>query len=186
MTAESTLSSGEHRMQSAIEVLKRELGAIRAGRASPALVERIQVDYFGTPTPIQQMASVSVPEPRTLVITPWDKTQVSAIAKAIQKSDLGIMPSTDANLVRLVLPAVTEDRRKDLVKQVHKRAEESKVSIRNVRRDAQDELKKLQKDQHLSEDDVKRAQERLQKLTDQYISETDHTAQAKEKEILEV
>jgi len=173
-------------MQSAIEVLKRELGSIRAGRASPVLVERIQVDYFGTATPIQQMASVSVPEPRVLLIQPWDKTQISPIAKAIQKSDLGITPSTDANVVRLVLPPLTEDRRKDLVKQVHKRSEEAKVSIRNVRRDAQDELKKLQKDQHVSEDEVKRAQERLQKLTDQYIAETDQTAQAKEREILEV
>ncbi len=183
---DKVLSSCEHRMHTAVDILKRELASIRAGRASPALVERLQVDYFGTPTPLAQLATVSVPEPRMLLIQPWDKTQVNAIAKAIQKSDLGLNPSTDSNVVRLVLPPLTEERRKELVKQVHKRAEEAKVAIRNCRRDAQDELKKLQKEQHLSEDEVKRAQERLQKLTDAAIAQVDEAAQRKEREVLEV
>ncbi len=173
-------------MHSAIEVLKRELGSIRTGRASPALVERLQLDYFGTLTPLNALATVSVPEPRVLLIQPWDKTQVGAIAKLIQKSDLGLMPSSDSNAVRLVIPPLNEERRKDLVKQVHKRTEEAKVAIRNCRRDSQDELKKLQKDQHVSEDQVRRAQERLQKLTDSSIQQADEAAQRKEREVLEV
>jgi len=173
-------------MHAAIEVLKRELGGIRAGRASPTLVERITVDYYGTATPLSQVANVSVPEPRVLLIQPWDKTLVSAVSKAIQKSDLGITPSTDANAVRLAIPPLTEERRRDLVKQVHKRAEEAKIAIRNCRRDAQEDLKKLQKDQHLSEDDVKRAQERLQKLTDSMIGQVDDATHRKEREVQEV
>jgi ribosome recycling factor len=173
-------------MHAAIEVLKRELGGIRAGRASPTLVERITVDYYGTATPLSQVANVSVPEPRVLLIQPWDKTLVGAVSKAIQKSDLGITPSTDANAVRLAIPPLTEERRRDLVKQVHKRAEEAKIAIRNCRRDAQEDLKKLQKDQHLSEDDVKRAQERLQKLTDSMIGQVDDATHRKEREVQEV
>src|SRR5437763_17005228 len=148
---DKALGSWEHRMHTAIDVLKRELGSIRAGRASPTLLERVQVDYYGTPTAISALASVSVPDPRTLLIQPWDKTQVNAIAKAIQKSDLGITPNTDSTGVRLVIPPLNEERRRDLVKQVHKRAEEAKVAIRNCRRDALEDLKRMQKDQHLSE-----------------------------------
>lgn len=183
---EDVLKSCEHRMQQAVEVLKRELGTIRTGRASPSLVERLQVDYFGTPTPLSAMATLSVPEPRMLIIQPWDKSQVNVIAKAIQKSDLGITPNVDGTAVRLIIPALTEQRRKDLVKQVHKRAEEAKVAIRNCRRDGQDDLKKLQRDQHVSEDDVKRAQDRLQRLTDQHIALADDTSHRKEREVMEV
>jgi ribosome recycling factor len=183
---DGVISSCEHRMHTAIDVLKRELGGIRAGRANPTLVERITVEYYGTATPLSQLATVSVPEPRVLVIQPWDKTQVGAVAKAIQKSDLGITPSSDANVVRLVIPPLTEERRRELVKQVHRRAEEAKVAIRNCRRDAQEDLRKLQKEQHLSEDDVKRSQERLQKLTDGMIAQVDDTAARKEREVQEV
>ena len=183
---DKALGSCEHRMHTAIEVLKRELGSIRAGRASPALLDRVQVDYYGSPTAISAMATVSVPDPRTLLIQPWDKTQVNTIVKAIQKSDLGITPNSDSSGIRLTIPPLNEERRRDLVKQVHKRAEEAKVAIRNCRRDALDELKKLQKDQHLSEDEVKRAEQRLQKLTDQMIAQTDQEALRKEREVLEV
>ena len=173
-------------MHTAVDVLKGELASIRTGRASPALLDRLQVDYFGTPTPISAMATVSVPDARLLLIQPWDKTQVNVIAKAIQKSDLGLTPSTDGTAVRLVIPPLNEERRRELVKQVHRRAEESKVAIRNCRRDAQGELKKLQKDQHVSEDEVKRALDRLQKLTDAAIAQADEAAQRKEREVLEV
>jgi ribosome recycling factor len=173
-------------MQTAIDVLKRELSAVRTGRASPALVERLQIDYYGTPTPLNSLATVSVPEPRVLLIKPWDRSQVGVIAKAIQKSDLGLTPSTDVDAVRLTIPALNEERRRDLVKQVHKRAEEAKVAIRNCRRDAVDDLKKLQKDQHVPEDQVRRGTERLQKLTDSNIVAVDETAQRKEREVLEV
>jgi ribosome recycling factor len=183
---DDVIGSCEHRMQTAIDVLKRELGAIRTGRASPALVERLQIDYYGTPTPLNSLATVSVPEARVLLIKPWDRSQVGVIAKAIQKSDLGLTPSTDVDAVRLTIPSLNEERRRDLVKQVHKRAEEAKVAIRNCRRDAVDDLKKLQKDQHVPEDQVRRGTERLQKLTDSSIVSVDETAQRKEREVLEV
>jgi ribosome recycling factor len=183
---DKALGSCEHRMHTAIDVLKRELGSIRAGRASPALLDRVQVDYYGSPTAISAMATVSVPDPRTLLIQPWDKTQINAIAKAIQKSDLGITPNSDSSGIRLAIPQLNEERRRELVRQVHKRAEEAKVAIRNCRRDALDELKKFQRDQHLSEDEVRRAEQRLQKLTDQMIAQTDQEALRKEREVLEV
>ena len=172
--------------QTAIDVLKRELGSIRAGRASPALLDRVQVDYYGAPTAISAMATVSVPDPRTLLIQPWDKSQVNTIVKAIQKSDLGITPNSDSTGIRLSIPPLNEERRRDLVKQVHKRAEEAKVAIRNIRREANEEVKKLEKDGELSQDETHRLQNEVQKLTDKYTGLIEEVLEKKEKEILEV
>jgi ribosome recycling factor len=176
----------ERRMQHAVEALQRELGTIRTGRASPTLVERIQVDYYGTPTPIQQIAAIHAPEPRLLTIQPWDRSTLQAIEKAIQKSDLGLNPSNDGTLIRLAIPQLTEERRKEMVKLVHKKTDEAKVAIRNVRRDAHDRLREQEKAKQISEDDQKRGTERLQKLTDKYIAELDKVGHAKEQEILTV
>lgn len=173
-------------MQSAITALDRELDTVRTGRARPALVESLKVDYYGSPTPLNQVATINAPEPRMITIQPWDKTQLGAIEKAIQKSDLGLNPTNDGNIIRLVIPALTEDRRKDLVKVVHKKTEDGRVAVRNVRRDALEELRKLQHDKQVSEDEERRAQERLQKLTDKYIAEIEKHGQAKEQELLEV
>lgn len=179
-------SAAEHKMQKAVEITRKDLGGIRTGRASPSLLDKVQVDYYGVPTPISAVASVSVPEPRMILIQPWEKTMVGAIEKAILKSDLGINPSSDGTAIRLALPQLTEERRKDLVKNVHRRAEEGRVAVRNVRRDAMDELKKLEKEKHVSEDEVKRGQERLDKLSHQYIAQVDEAGKRKEQEVLEV
>ncbi len=176
----------EHKMQKAIEVLKKELAAIRTGRASPALLEQIRVDYYGVPTPVTQVATINVPEPRLLVIQPWDKGMVSVIEKAIMRSDLGLNPSSDGTVIRLAIPPLTEERRRELVRLVHKEAEQAKVAIRNIRRDAVDELKKLEKSGAISEDDLRRAQERIEKLTHNYVAQVDQLAKAKENEVLEV
>ncbi len=173
-------------MQSAITALDRELDTVRTGRARPALVETLKVEYYGSPTPLNQVATINAPEPRMITIQPWDKTQLGAIEKAIQKSDLGLNPTNDGNIIRLVIPALTEDRRKDLVKVVHKKTEDGRVAVRNVRRDALEELRKLQHDKQVSEDEERRAQERLQKLTDKYVAEIEKHGQAKEQELLEV
>ncbi|MCL5265076.1 MAG: ribosome recycling factor [Chloroflexi bacterium] len=183
---DDVLAEAEAKMNKAIDSLKRELAAIRTGRASTGLVERIHVEYYGAPTPLNQLATVSVPEPRLLVIQPWDKNTIGPIEKAILKSDLGITPVNDGKVIRLAIPQLTEERRKELVKIARKRVEESKVAIRNDRRQSLDDLKELEKEKLISEDDLKRAQERLQKLTDKFIEQTDHVGQAKEKEILEV
>ena len=183
---EDTMNSAEHRMQSAVIALDRELTSVRTGRARPALVETLKVDYYGTPTPLNQMASINAPEPRLITIQPWDKAQLGTIEKAIQKSDLGLNPTNDGNIIRLAIPALTEDRRKELVKVVHKKVEDGRVAVRNVRRDSLEELRKLQHDKQLSDDDERRAQERLQKLTDRFIGEIDKHGQAKEQELLEV
>jgi ribosome recycling factor len=183
---EDTLASAEHRMQSAVTALDRELNAVRTGRARPALVETLKVDYYGTPTPLNQMASINAPEPRLITIQPWDKSQLGTIEKAIQKSDLGLTPTNDGNIIRLAIPALTEDRRKELVKVVHKKVEDGRVAVRNVRRDSLEELRKLQHDKQISDDDERRAQDRLQKLTDKWIAEIDRHGQAKEQELLEV
>ncbi|HYM15438.1 MAG TPA: ribosome recycling factor [Dehalococcoidia bacterium] len=183
---DETLGDAEHRMQSAVGALDRDLDTVRTGRARPALVEALKVEYYGTPTPLNQMAAIHAPEPRLLTIQPWDKTQLGTIEKAIQKSDLGLTPTNDGNIIRLVVPALTEDRRKELVKVVHKKVEEARVAVRNVRRDSLDQLRKLQHDKQISDDDGRRAQERLQKLTDRYISDVDKHGQAKEQELLEV
>jgi len=185
MTAD-LLGDAERRMQKAIEALKQDLNGIRAGRASAALLERITVDYYGTPTPINQVASVTVPEARLLVIQPWDKKLLVDIEKAIQKSDLGINPNNDGQVIRLVIPPMSEDRRRDLVKTLHKKLDEHKVAIRNVRRDIQDKMRDREKKKEVSEDELKRGADRLQKLTDRYIEEMDKVGKSKELEILEV
>lgn len=183
---EETLKDAEHRMQSAIAALQRELDGVRTGRARPALVEGLKVDYYGTPTPLNQMATINAPEPHLITIQPWDKSQLSNIEKAIQKSDLNLNPTNDGNIIRLAIPALTEDRRKELVKVVHKKAEDARIAVRNVRRDALDHLRKAQHDKQISDDDERRAQDRLQKITDKYVAEVDKHGQAKEKELLEV
>lgn len=173
----------EERMGASIEALGREFSTIRSGRASPALVEKLMVSAYGTEMPLNQVATISVPEARLLTITPFDKGNLGEIERAILKSDIGITPNNDGSVIRLAFPTLTEDRRKELVKLVKKRAEEAKVSIRNVRRDILDELKK---EEGLPEDDVKRAQDKIQKLTDKYTDEVDKVTAAKEKEIMEV
>lgn len=176
----------DRRMQKAIDVLKQDLAAIRTGRASAALVDRITVDYYGTQTPVSQVATISVPEARLLVIQPWDRKMLVDIEKAIQKSDLGINPNNDGQVIRLVIPQLNEERRRDMVKTVHKKLDEHKVAIRNVRRDAHDKLRDREKKKEISEDELKRSTERLQKLTDRFIDEMDKIGKAKEQEILEV
>jgi len=176
----------EEKMKKAITSLQREFSTLRAGRASPALVERLEVDYYGTPTPLNQIAGISAPEPRLLVIQPWDKSSISNIEKTILKSDLGLNPINDGNVIRLNFPQLTEERRNELVKFVRKKAEESKVAIRNIRREANDTLKAQEKDGDLSEDEKKRSQDEIQKLTDKYIEEVDKVLSQKEKEIKEV
>ncbi|HKV57836.1 MAG TPA: ribosome recycling factor [Ktedonobacteraceae bacterium] len=176
----------ERRMQKAVEALRQDISSIRTGRASSALVERITVDYYGTPTPINQVASISIPEARLLVIQPWDRKMLIDIEKAIQKSDLGINPNNDGQVIRLAIPPLNEERRRDMVKTLHKKLDEHKVAIRNVRRDAQDKLRDREKKKEVSEDELKRSSERLQKLTDRYIDEMDKVGKSKELEILEV
>ncbi len=185
MTAD-LFEDAERRMQKAIEALKQDLGAIRAGRANAALVERITVEYYGAPTPINQVASISIPEARLLVIQPWDRKLLPDIARAIQKSDLGINPSNDGQVVRLNIPPMSEERRRDLVKTLHKKLDEHKIAVRNIRRDTQDKLRDREKKKEVSEDELKRSTDRLQKLTDRYIDEMDKVGKAKELEILEV
>ncbi len=186
MAAEEIFSDAEHRMQQAVEALRRELTTLRTGRASPALVEQLPVDYYGTPTPLQQIAAIHATDARTLTIQPWDRKALGDIEKAIQKSDLGLNPNNDGNVIRITLPALTEERRKDLVKVVRKKVDESKVAVRNVRRDAHDKLREQEKAKAISEDELKRSTDRLQKLTDKYIDELDKVGQAKEREVMEV
>ncbi|MDO9574769.1 MAG: ribosome recycling factor [Candidatus Contubernalis sp.] len=176
----------EHKMGKAVEVFKSDLGSVRAGRATPSLLDKITVNYYGTPTPLNQLANISIPEPRLLVIQPWDKNVMGDVEKAILKSDLGLTPSNDGNVIRLPVPQLTEERRKELVKMIRKKAEESKVAIRNVRREANDQLKSLEKDGEMTKDDLKRSQEEVQKLTDDYIVKVDQVLSTKETEIMEV
>lgn len=178
--------SHEEKMKKAIEALRREFVTLRAGRATPALLDKITVDYYGTPTPITQVANISVPEPRMITIQAWEKTMIAQIEKAILKSDLGLTPNSDGVVIRLNIPQLTQQRRTELVKVVHKKAEENRIAIRNLRRDANDIVKKLEKEKSISEDEAKKAQEDMQKLTDKYIKEVDQVMSAKEKEILEV
>ncbi|UUZ85959.1 ribosome recycling factor [Paenibacillus sp. P26] len=177
--------NAEERMEKAIGALKKELVSLRAGRATPALLDRVQVEYYGTMTPVNQLANINTPDSRTLMIQPWDKSSMSAIEKAIMKSDLGLTPSNDGSTIRIVIPALTEERRTELVKMTRKFGEEAKVAIRNIRRDANDEIKKLEKN-GISEDESRRHQEDIQKFTDKYIAEVDKVLAAKEKEIMEV
>lgn len=180
------LKDSEERMRKGIEALKREYTTIRAGRANPNMLDKITVEYYGAPTPINQLANISVPESRMLTIQPWDKTSLPMIEKAILKSDLGLNPSSDGVVIRLIIPQLTAERRTEIVKTVKKKAEEARVAIRNIRRDINDHLKKLEKDHTSSEDEVKRAQEDVQKMTDKFIKEIDILADSKEKEIMEV
>lgn len=183
---DNTLDNAETRMDKAVAAFKRELANVRAGRATASMLDRVMVEYYGSQMPVNQVAGVNVPEPRQLVITPWDKNMLSEIEKAIQKSDLGLNPQNDGTVIRLVVPALTEQRRQELVKVVRKDAEEARVGIRNIRRDANDELKKLEKSGDSSEDEVRRASDKIQALTDRFIAEVDKATQAKEKEIIEV
>lgn len=178
--------NAEDRMQKAIASLKKELATLRAGRAHASLLDRVQVEYYGAPTPVNQLGTISTPDPRTIVIQPWDKSVIGDIEKAILKSDLGLTPSNDGGVIRINLPALTEERRMELVKMTRKYGEEGKVAIRNIRRDANDEIKKLEKSGDISEDESRRHQDEIQKMTDRYIGEVDKILAAKESEIMEV
>ena len=180
------ITAADHKMARAVEVLERDLQSIRTGRASTSLVERIHVDYYGTQTPLNQLAGISVPEPHQIVIQPWDRSVLGAIERAITKSDIGLTPNVDGAVVRLNIPALTEERRHDLVKQVHRRMEEARVEIRNLRRDAADQLKKLQKDGEVGADEERRLMDEIQKTTDRHVGEVDRVGAAKEQEVLEV
>lgn len=181
------VTRAEESMEKAVEHLAKDLASIRTGRATPALLDRITVEYYGTQTPINQLATISVPESRVLLIQPWDKSAVAGIERAIMKSDLGITPASDGTVLRLVLPQPTQERRQELVRMVRKKAEEGRVAIRNVRRDTNEGLKAQQKkDGGISEDELKRLQGEVQKLTDKYIKEVDNVLAVKEKEIMEV
>ena len=186
MDIDSILLDAEERMEKAVAAQERDFSKLRTGRASTALVDGIKADYYGTPTPISQMASVSVPDSRTVSIQPWDKGGISIIEKAILKSDLGLTPVNDGKVIRIMIPPLTEDRRKDLVKVARKYTEDAKVAVRNVRRDANDSLKKLEKDKAISEDEQKKASEDVQKLTDKFVAEADKKCVAKENEIMEI
>ncbi|MGH2426698.1 MAG: ribosome recycling factor [bacterium] len=174
------------RMAKAIEATKHEFSSLRTGRASPALLEQIRVDYYGTPTPINQLATITVPEPRLLVVQPWDRKMVKDIERGILKSELGLVPSSDGTHVRVPIPSLTEERRKELVKIAHRHAEEGRVAIRNVRREAKEMIEKLEEDGDISEDDAKRGLDELQKLTDKYIADVEALLAGKDKEIMEV
>ena len=180
------IAHAEERMKKAMEALRRDLSTIRTGRASPALLDRVHVEYYGTDTPLNQVAGVSAPEARMLMIQPWDRGTIPAIEKAIQKSDLGLTPSNDGNVIRLQIPELTEERRREMVKVVHGVGEEGKVAVRNVRRDVMHDLRELKKDGDAGEDDERRAEATLQKLTDDSTGEIDSLLKGKEEEILEV
>ena len=182
---DARLQQYEDKMKKAIDFLEGDYNGIRAGRANPHILDKLRVDYYGTPTPIQQVGNVTVPEARIIQIAPWDKSLIKPIEKAIQTSDIGINPSNDGSIIRLVFPELTEERRKDLVKDVKKKGEEGKVAIRNIRRDGNDALKKLGKTD-VSEDEIKQLEDQLQKLTDKYIKEVDAMIEAKSKEIMTV
>lgn len=180
------IKNTEEKMNKTIEVLERDYKSIRAGRANASVLDRINVDYYGAPTPIQQMAAISIPEPRVLMISPWDASTLKTIEKAILTSDIGINPQNDGRVIRLSFPPLTEERRKEIVKEVKKVAEDSKVAIRNTRRDAIEKLKALKKANTVTEDDVTNGEKKIQNLTDKYCKEIDELAAAKEKEILEI
>jgi ribosome recycling factor len=186
MTVQSALAAATEKMDKAIAVLKDELSGVRTGRATPALLQRIVVDYYGTPVPIQQLASFSVPEPRTLMVTPYDPNAISSMEKAIMASDLGITPGNDGTVIRLSFPPLTEERRKELSKLVHHRGEEGRVAVRNIRRHSKDELEKLEREGAISEDDLVRAERELQKLTDKHISDIDEVVAHKDTELKEI
>jgi ribosome recycling factor len=186
MTVDSALKAATEKMDKAIGVLKDELAGVRTGRATPALLQRVVVDYYGTPVPIQQLASFSVPEPRTLVISPFDRNAIAAMEKAIMASDLGITPGNDGTVIRLSFPPLTEERRKELIKLVHHRGEEGRVAVRNIRRHSKEELEKLEREGGISEDDLVRSEKELQRLTDKHISDIDEVVAHKDAELKEI
>jgi ribosome recycling factor len=186
MTVDSALTDAADKMVKAIGVLKDELSGIRTGRATPASLNRVVVDYYGTQVPIQQLAGFSVPEPRTLLVQPYDKGAIGAMEKAIQSSDLGITPSNDGNVIRLTFPPLTEERRKELIRAVHHRGEEGRVAVRNIRRHSKEELERLERDGTISEDDLVRAERELQKVTDRHVTEIDEIVAHKEAELKEI
>jgi ribosome recycling factor len=183
---EQAINVAKEKMKKAEESLQRELGQIRAGRANASLLDRIQVEYYGALTPVNQLASINIPEARVLMVTPFDKSSIGDIEKAIQASDIGISPTNDGNVIRLVIPQLTEERRKELAKEVKKEAENSKVAVRNVRRDAMDELKKQQKNGDLTEDELRKLEKEVQKVTDESIKNIDAITAKKEQELLDV
>ena len=183
---DDVLADAEKRMRASIEALKRDLAHIRTGRASTGLVEHVQVEYYGAPTPLNQLGTISVPEARLLVITPWDKSAIGAIEKAIQKSELNLNPSNDGNVIRIPVPPLTEERRRSLVKLVRQRVEEDRVAVRNIRRDCIHDIREMEHEKMVGEDDAKRAQDKLQPLTDRYIKEAEELGSQKEQEILTV
>ena len=186
MTVDQSLKDGSDKMDKALNHLKEDLSGIRTGRASASVLNRVTVEYYGAPVPLNQLASINVPEPRTLMVHPFDKSALGAIEKAIQTSDLGITPSNDGNVIRLAFPPLTQERRKELVKQLHGRAEEGRVAVRNVRRHAKEQMEKLEKDSAISEDELARGEKELQKLTDRFVAEIDEIQRHKEQELMEV
>jgi ribosome recycling factor len=180
------LTACEDRMNRAMEALKKDLAAIRTGKATPSLLDNVRVDYYGTPTPLKQVANVSAPEPRLLVVQPWDKSILSAVSKAIQASDLGLNPQDDGQVIKIPVPTLNEERRRDLVKVAHKIAEEGRVAVRNARRDANDQIKKAQKDGQIPEDDARRQVDAVQKLHDKFIAQLEEILKKKEAEVMEV
>ncbi len=183
---DALLKDARQRMSKAVEALRHDLSTIRTGRASPALVEHIRVDYYGTPTPLKQLATITTPEARLIVIQPWDRQLIKAIEKAIQQSDLGVTPSNDGTVIRLALPPLSEQRRKELAKLVRQRGEQGRVAVRNVRRDVHEEMRRLEREHQVSEDEFRRAEAELQKLTDSFIKEIDQLCEAKQEEVLTV
>ena len=186
MTVKEVLDTAKDKMNKSCAVYQRDMVGLRAGRANPQLLDRITVDYYGTPTPLNQVGNISSPEPRLLVISPWESKMISDIEKAIQKSDLGLNPTNDGKIIRLVFPELNEERRKELTKVARKSAEEAKVAIRAIRRDAIEQVKKLKKDSQITEDDQRKAEEDAQKITDKAIKDVDVLCAAKEKELLEM
>ncbi|HEX9989767.1 MAG TPA: ribosome recycling factor [Chloroflexia bacterium] len=183
---EDVLKDAEERMKKAIEALRHSMLSIRTGRATPALIDRLPIEYYGTPTPLNQLATVSAPEPRLLMVQPWDKGSLSIIEKALQKSEMGFNPSNDGRIIRIPIPPLTEERRRDMVKMVKHKVEEGRISIRNVRRDAMHDLKELETEKMISEDEHKRAAEKLEDLVHKYIREAEHVGDDKEREVLDV
>lgn len=180
------IKEAEEKMKKSVEAFRHELAGMKAGRATPAMLDKIRVDYYGTPTPVNQVATIDVPDSRTITLKPFDRSMLKALEKGILTSDLGLNPNNDGIVIRLNIPPMTEDRRKDLVKVINKRTEEERVVIRNIRRDANDQIKKAEKEKSISEDESKRAQDDVQKLTDKTIKEVDQLQAAKEKEVMEV
>jgi ribosome recycling factor len=183
---EEVFSEAKVHMVKSIEILQRDLAGIRTGRATPMILDNIKIDYYGTQTPLKQIATISAPEARLLIIQPWDNATLGDITKAIQKSDLGLNPSSDGHIIRLPIPPLSEERRKELVKSVHKRVEEGKIALRNIRRDSLEMIRGMEKEKEISQDELKRAQNKLQEITDSFIAQTDQIAKDKESELLEV